>query len=60
MIPENKKLDSFLVCYDHNSPKDHPVLVVGRKNRHESVDVVKVFAGKEAEKLYNQLLGKDN
>lgn len=56
MIPEVKKLDTFLVCYDKNSPKDQPVLVVGRRNHVGITSVVNVFVGEEADELYNRLI----
>ncbi len=58
MVPEVKKLDTFLVCYDKNSPKDQPVLVVGRRNHLGITTVVNTFVGKEADELYNRLIKK--
>lgn len=59
MVPEVKKLDTFLVCYDKNSPKDQPVLVVGRRNHVGITSVVNIFAGEEADELYNRLIKKE-
>lgn len=59
MVPEVKKLDTFLVCYDKNSPKDQPVLVVGRRNHVGIASVVNVFVGEEADELYNRLIKKE-
>ena len=58
MVPEVKKLDTFLVCYDKNSPKDQPVLVVGRRNHLGIIAVVNTFVGEEADELYNRLIKK--
>ena len=58
MTLENKKLDTFIVCYDQKSPKDQPVLVVGRRNHVGITTVVNAFAGDEADELYNRLIKK--
>ena len=58
MTLENKKLDTFIVCYDQKSPKDQPVLVVGRRDHVGITSVVNVFVGDEADELYNRLIKK--
>lgn len=58
MVPEVKKLDTFLVCYDKNSPKDQPVLVVGRRDHPGITTVINTFVGEEADELYNLLIKK--
>lgn len=58
MTLENKKLDTFIVCYDQKSPKDQPVLVVGRRDHPGITTVINTFVGEEADELYNLLTKK--
>lgn len=50
--------ESLLVGVDFTSGKDTGVLIVGRKRPNQSVDIINAFQGKEAEELYNKLIGK--
>ena len=46
---------SFLVSFDFNDNGDVPILLVGRKNKGEAVEIVNAFQGDEAVKLYEML-----
>lgn len=48
--------DSILVGVNFTHGRDAGVLVVGRKRPNESVDVINMFQGKEAEELYERLI----
>lgn len=50
--------ESLLVGVDFTNGKDIGVLIVGRKNPGQSVEIINAFQGKEAEELYNKLIGK--
>lgn len=47
-------IDSVIVSYDNQS-NDIPILIVGRKRKNQSVDVINAFQGDEAVKLYTRL-----
>ena len=50
--------ESLLVGVDFTNGEDIGVLIVGRKRTNQSVDIINAFQGKEAEELYNKLIGK--
>ena len=50
--------ESLLVGVDFTNGEDVGVLIVGRKRPNQSVDIINAFQGKEAEELYNKLIGK--
>ena len=50
--------ESLLVGVDFINGEDVGVLIVGRKRPNQSVDIINAFQGKEAEELYNKLIGK--
>lgn len=50
--------ESLLVGVDFTNGEDVGVLIVGRKNPGQSVDIINAFQGKEAEELYKKLVGK--
>ena len=50
--------ESLLVGVDFTNDEDVGVLIVGRKRPNQSVDIINAFQGKEAEELYNKLIGK--
>ena len=50
--------ESLLVAVDFTNGEDVGVLIVGRKRPNQSVDIINDFQGKEAEELYNKLIGK--
>lgn len=54
-----KKSDTLLVGFDHSNG-DIAVLIVGRKEAGNAVQIVNQFQGKEAEELYQRLLQKHN
>ena len=51
---EKKEIDILLVSYD-NVSNDKPVLIVGRKGKRETVQIVNAFQDDEAEELYKKL-----
>ena len=50
--------ESLLVGVDFTNGEDIGVLIVGRKRPNQSVDIINAFQGKEANELYNKLIGK--
>lgn len=54
----SKTTDTILVSYDFTHGKDVSVLVVGRKRKNESVEIINAFQGEEAERIYNLLVTK--
>lgn len=52
-----KNSDTLLVGFDHSNG-DIAVLIVGRKEAGNAVQIVNQFQGKEAEELYQRLLQK--
>lgn len=50
--------ESLLVGVDFTNGEDVGVLIVGRKRPNQLVDIINAFQGKEAEELYNKLIGK--
>lgn len=53
-----KDFDTVLVGFDH-SHGDPAVLIVGRKAPRDNVRIINQFQGKEAEELYQKLVGKE-
>lgn len=49
-------VDTLLIGVDISNGEDLAVLTVGRKRMNQSVEIVNVFAGKEAIELYNKLV----
>lgn len=45
---------SFVLSYDDQSI-DIPILIVGRKRKNRSVEIINAFHGCEAVELYNRL-----
>lgn len=54
-----KDFDTVLVGFDH-SHDDPAVLIVGRKAPRDNVQIINQFQGKEAEELYQKLVGEEN
>lgn len=52
-----KNSDTLLVGFDH-SHGDIAVLIIGRKDAGENVQIINQFQGKEAEELYERLVTK--
>ena len=50
--------ESLLIGVDFTNGENVGVLIVGRKRPNQSVDIINAFQGKEAEELYNKLIGK--
>lgn len=46
---------SFLVSFVFNDNGDVPILLVGRKNKGEAVEIVNAFQGEEAASIYKML-----
>jgi hypothetical protein len=55
-----KTCDSILVCFDYTHGKDKSVLIVGRKNPRQAVEIINAFQGEEAEELYKKLVTRKN
>ena len=53
-----KNSDTLLVGFDH-SHGDIAVLIIGRKEAGENVQIINQFQGKEAEALYKKLVEKE-
>jgi len=49
--------DTLLVGFDH-AHGDIAVLIIGRKDAGESVQIINQFQGKKAEELYKKLVEK--
>lgn len=49
-------IDTLLISINIPTNGDEPVLIVGRKNPNESLDIVNAFQGKDAVNIYNQLI----
>ena len=47
--------DTLLIGLDFTNAKENTVLVVGRKRKNKSVEIINAFQGKEAEELYEKL-----
>lgn len=48
--------DTLLVSIALKNDEDDAALIVGRKRKGESVEIVNAFQGKEAIDLYNRLI----
>ena len=48
--------DTVLVSFDRELPASDPVLIVGRKRKNQSVDIINAFQGDDAVELYNRLI----
>jgi len=51
---EKKGIDTLLISYD-NVSNDKPVLIVGRKGKRESLQIINAFQDEEAEEIYKKL-----
>ena len=49
---------SLIVAWDFSHNGDDHILLVGRKNPMEDVDVINAFQGKEAHDIYEKLITK--
>lgn len=47
--------DTVLVNFSRESPTSDPILIVGRKRKNQSVEIINAFQGDEAVELYNRL-----
>lgn len=55
-----KDFDTVLVGFDHShSHGDPAILIVGRKAPGDNVRIINQFQGKEAEELYQKLVGEE-
>ena len=54
---ENKKAtaDSILISYSATNGRDNGVLIIGRKRKNESVEIINAFQGEEAYELWTKL-----
>ena len=48
--------DTVLVSFNRESPTSDPILIVGRKRKNQSVEIINAFQGDEAVELYNRLI----
>ncbi len=53
-----KNSDTLLVGFDH-SHRDIAVLIIGRKEAGDKVQIINQFQGNEAEELYQKLVTKN-
>lgn len=47
--------DTVLISFERESPDSDPVLIVGRKRKNQSVDIINAFQGDDTVELYNRL-----
>ena len=47
--------DTVLVSFNRESPTSDSILIVGRKRKNQSVEIINAFQGDEAVELYNRL-----
>ena len=47
--------DTVLVSFNRESPTSDPILIVGRKRKNQSVEIINAFQSDEAVELYNRL-----
>ena len=52
MIPAT---DNLIIGFDFSKGEDVGVLIVGRKQLNQSVEIINAFQGKEAEEIYKRL-----
>lgn len=52
------KTESILVSVTYDANNKVNLMVVGKKNRGEAVDIINAFQGDDAERLYNDLITK--
>ena len=48
--------DTVLVSFNRESPDSDPILIVGRKRKNQSVEIINAFQGDKAVELYNRLI----
>ena len=48
--------DTVLVSFNRESPTSDPILIVGRKRKNQSVEIINAFQDDEAVELYNRLI----
>lgn len=53
-----KTTDTLLISIDFTHGKNTGVLIVGRKQPNQAVDIINAFQGEEAEELYKKLVEK--
>ena len=47
--------DTVLVSFNRESSDSDPILIVGRKRKNQSAEIINAFQGDEATELYNRL-----
>lgn len=50
-----REVDCILVSLDRSHGEDSAVLIVGRKDKKQAVDIINAFQGQEAIELYKKL-----
>lgn len=48
--------DTVLVNFNRETPTSDPILIVGRKRKNQSVEIINAFQDDEAVELYNRLI----
>ena len=51
--------DSVIVAYDFTHGKDNTVLIVGRKRKNQTVDIINAFQGEEAIDIWKKLITRE-
>lgn len=59
MNNNNESINDFLyIGFDYCKNKDTPLLIVMRRNKDDSIEIINSFTNQEAIDLYNKLIGK--
>jgi hypothetical protein len=56
----NQVTETILVGFSVDPKKDIPVLIVGKKRKNQSMEVINAFQGDEAKELWNKLVVKND
>lgn len=51
------KEDCLTIGYDFSKGRDHTVLIIGKPLGNEAFEILNEFYDKEAEEIYNKLIG---
>lgn len=52
------KQDTLLISFVESDISNNPILIVGKKNKNETLKVINMFQGDEAVNLYKRLMSK--
>lgn len=56
MLKNKRQVDTVLVSYTRNPDTEHGLLIVGRKQPNQAIDVVNAIDGPEADDIYKKLI----